>query len=84
MIIFLRIIILSFQSHQTHILSASLGMAWNWYGLSCKKKKVYLVAGMPVPGSLGDKRPEVCRTNVGYGCRESYNQHKCIKEKQLS
>ena len=29
MIIFLRIIILSFQSHQTRILSAGLGMAWN-------------------------------------------------------
>ena len=28
MIIFLRIIILSFQSHQTRILSAGLGMAW--------------------------------------------------------
>ena len=34
MIVFLRIIILSFQSHQTRILSAGLGMAWNRYGLS--------------------------------------------------
>ena len=34
MIIFLRIIILSFQSHQTRILNAGLGMAWNRYGLS--------------------------------------------------
>ena len=34
MIIFLRIIMLSFQSHQTRILSAGLGMAWNRYGLS--------------------------------------------------
>ena len=34
MIIFLRIIILTFQSHQTSILSAALGMAWNRYGLS--------------------------------------------------
>ena len=29
MIIFLRIIVLSFQSHQTRILSAGFGMAWN-------------------------------------------------------
>ena len=35
MITFLRIIILSFQSHQTRILSAGLGMAWNRYVLSC-------------------------------------------------
>ena len=35
MIIFLRIIILGFQSHQTLILTAGLGMAWNRYGLSC-------------------------------------------------
>jgi len=35
MIIFLMIIILSFQSHQTRILSAGLGMSWNRYGLSC-------------------------------------------------
>ena len=35
MTICLRIIILSFQSHQTRILSAGLGMAWNRYGLSC-------------------------------------------------
>ena len=43
MIIFLRIIILSFQSHQTRILSAVLGMAWNRYGLSrnCDFKKVF-------------------------------------------
>ena len=34
MIIFLRIIILSFQSHQIRILSAGLGMAWNRDGLS--------------------------------------------------
>ena len=34
-IIFLRIMILSFQGHQTRILSA--GMAWNRYGLSCIK-----------------------------------------------
>ena len=32
MIIFLRT---SFQSHQTRILNAGLGMAWNRYGLSC-------------------------------------------------
>ena len=35
-IIFLGIIILSFQSNQTRILSADLGMARNRYGLSCK------------------------------------------------
>ena len=35
MIIFLRIIILSFQSHQIRILSAGLGMAWNREWLSC-------------------------------------------------
>ena len=35
MIIFLRIIILSFRSHQTRILSAGLGMAWIRDGLSC-------------------------------------------------
>ena len=35
MIIFLRIITLSFQSHQICILSASLVMAWNRDGLSC-------------------------------------------------
>ena len=34
MIIFPRIIILSFQSHQTRILSAGLRMAWNRSGLS--------------------------------------------------
>ena len=34
MIIFLRIIIPSFQSHQTRTLSEGLGMAWNRYGLS--------------------------------------------------
>ena len=34
MIIFLRIIIISFQSHQTRIPNAGLGMAWNRYGLS--------------------------------------------------
>ena len=33
-IIFLRITILSFQSHQTRILSAGLGMVWNRDGLS--------------------------------------------------
>ena len=37
MIIFLMIIVLSFQSHQTRMLNAGLGMAWNWYGLSCIK-----------------------------------------------
>ena len=35
MIIFLRILILSFQSHQICILSVGLGMAWNRDGLSC-------------------------------------------------
>ena len=35
MILFLRIIILSFQSHQICILSTGLGKAWNWDGLSC-------------------------------------------------
>ena len=35
LLLFLRIIILGFQSHQTRILSAGLGMAWNRYGLSC-------------------------------------------------
>ena len=35
MIIFLRIIILSFQSHQLRILSAGLVMAWNRGGLFC-------------------------------------------------
>ena len=34
-ILFLIIIILSFQSHQIRMLSAGLGMAWNRYGLSC-------------------------------------------------
>ena len=37
MIIFLRIMILSFQSHQTRILTAGLGMAWNRHGLSCNR-----------------------------------------------
>ena len=41
MIIFLRIIILSFQNHQTRILSAGLGMVWNRYGLSCIKVHIY-------------------------------------------
>ena len=36
-IIFLRIIILSFQIHQSRILNAGL-MAWNRYGLSCTYK----------------------------------------------
>ena len=40
MLIFLRIIVLSFQSHQTRILSAGLGMAWNQYGLSCNYKQI--------------------------------------------
>ena len=40
MIIFLRIIILSFQSHQTRILNAGLGMARNRDGLSCNLKPV--------------------------------------------
>ena len=35
MIIFLRIIIPSFQSHQTRLLSTGLGMALNRYRLSC-------------------------------------------------
>ena len=35
MLIFLRIIILSFQSHQIRILSTGLGMAWNPDGLYC-------------------------------------------------
>jgi hypothetical protein len=35
MIIFLRIIILNFQSHQIRILSVGLGMAWNRGGVSC-------------------------------------------------
>ena len=34
-LIFLRILILSFQSHQIRILSTGLGMAWNLDGLSC-------------------------------------------------
>ena len=38
MVIFLRILIISFQSHQTRIRNAGLGMAWNQYGLSCSKK----------------------------------------------
>ena len=37
MIIFLRIIILSYQRHQICLLSAVLGMAWNRDGLSCIK-----------------------------------------------
>ena len=37
MIIFLRRIHLSFQSHQTRILNAGLGMAWNREGLSCNR-----------------------------------------------
>ena len=42
MMIFLKIIILIFQSHQTHILSAGLGMGWNRYGLSCIKRIIYI------------------------------------------
>ena len=43
MLIFLRILILSFQSHQTRILYAGLGMAWNRYGLSCNNNAcIYL------------------------------------------
>ena len=34
-ILFLMMIILSFQRHQIRMLSAGLGMAWNRYGLSC-------------------------------------------------
>ena len=36
MIIVIRIVILSFQSHQNRILSTGLGMAWNRDGLSWK------------------------------------------------
>ena len=43
MIIFLRIIILSFQSHQTRILSAGFGMAWNRDRLTCKSIRLYLI-----------------------------------------
>ena len=42
MMIFLRIIILSFQSQQTCILSAGLGMAWNRDGLSCNSRNMPL------------------------------------------
>ena len=42
MIIFIRIIILSFQSHQNCILNAGLGMAWSRYGLSCNKALLYV------------------------------------------
>ena len=33
---------LSFQSHQTRILSAGLGMAWNRHGLFCSIETLYL------------------------------------------
>ena len=46
MIIFLRI--LSFQSHQTRILSAGLGMAWNRDGLSCNAEKIKLLFCRPL------------------------------------
>ena len=42
-ILFLMIIILSFQSHQICMLSAGLGMAWNRYGLSCIDFYVHLL-----------------------------------------
>ena len=41
MIIFLRIIILSFQSHQIRTLSAGLRMAWNRAGLSWGYKMLF-------------------------------------------
>ena len=58
MIIFLRIIILSFQSHQTRIHSAGLGKAWNRHRLSCIKdciviefnKHAYLYIALNIEG----------------------------------
>ena len=52
-ILFLRIIILTFQRHQTRILSAGLGIAWNWDGLSC-------ITGMTVLFT-----DQFCRENGG-------------------
>ena len=50
-IIFLRITNLSFQKHQTRILSVGLGMAWNRYGLSCityaYRNNVHCFFGLP-------------------------------------
>ena len=43
MIIFLRIIIISFQSHQIRIHSAGLGMAWNQEWLSCTAARISIV-----------------------------------------
>ena len=40
-ILFLMIIILSFQSRQIRMLSAGLGMAWNRCGLSCNKENIF-------------------------------------------
>ena len=41
MVIFLRIIILSFQSHHIRILNVGLGMAWNMYVLSCIASELF-------------------------------------------
>ena len=43
MIIFLRIIIISFVSHQTRILNAGLGMTGNRYGLSWRVGIAYSI-----------------------------------------
>ena len=57
-IIFLRIIILSFQSHQTQIFSAGLGMAWNRYELSCNRLGC-VYAGMSPP-LMNVRSKEIC------------------------
>ena len=45
-ILFLMIIILSFQSHQIRMLSAGSGMAWNRYGLSWNDIRALLQRGV--------------------------------------
>ena len=62
--IFLRIIILSFQSHQIRILSAGLGMTWNRDGLSCidEKTKTYLPSYHPFLYSCHFQKVQVPRS----------------------
>ena len=58
-ILFLTIIVLSFQSHQIRMLSAGLGIAWNRYGLSCNGYSLILdLLNQSFPRNKGNQRGE--------------------------
>ena len=64
MIIFLRIVILSFQSHQTRILTAGLGMAWNRDGLSWTYPPVCPFQLSPFPEIFVTYSHNLCNTHA--------------------